>query len=57
MAGVIRGLTILREIWIRHGIPMQQVPTRIANKAAQKSATKIEKGGGADFEDMIDDEV
>jgi hypothetical protein len=57
MAGVIRGLTILREIWVRHGIPMQMVPPSIARKADQKSATKIKKGGGVDFEDMVDDEV
>jgi hypothetical protein len=44
MAGVAYGLTILREIWIRHRIPMNAVPLSIAQRVPEV-ATKIVKGG------------
>lgn len=53
MAGVVYGLTILREIWLRHGVPMQQVPLAIQQKKEPAPATKIKKGAGVDFEGMV----
>ena len=37
MAGVVFGLTMRREIWLRHGVPMSRLPvsvSRIVNKAS-----------------------
>ena len=54
MAGVVHGLTILREIWLRHGVPLSQVPLKIAARKEPGAATKIKKGAGVDFESMVD---
>lgn len=54
MAGVVYGLTILREIWLRYGVPMHQVPLAVQHRKEPEQATKIKKGAGMDFEEMVD---
>ncbi len=54
MAGVIMGLTIRREIWLRHGIPIQKVPASIVQRPEPQSATKIVKGGTVNFDELVD---
>lgn len=40
MAGVIIGLTLRRELWVRHKIPLTRIPKSIADAKPERSAVK-----------------
>lgn len=49
LAGVVYGLTMRRELWIRHGVPISSIPTFMrenAGKDKMKSETPAQTGSG-----------
>ena len=49
MAGVVFGLTMRREIWLRHQIPLQRIPASLSAKAQTKgNITEKERRGETD---------
>lgn len=54
MAGVIVGLTLMRENWMLHGVPLQQVPKSVLNAQEPGSATKVRKND-MNTDDWVDD--
>lgn len=41
MAGVIFGLTMRREVWVRHGIPTHRLPPSLSNVKAQQTKNSL----------------
>jgi hypothetical protein len=52
IAGVIFGLTMRREIWLRHGIPLSRIPPSLAAPAGKNSVTAHEKSPEA-YMDLV----
>lgn len=54
MAGVVSGLTLLRETWLAHNVPLVSAPSIVNKVRDMGTATKVKQGDSVDFEGMID---
>jgi len=50
IAGAVRGLTVRREIWARHGVSPHRIPVNLRQAAEPKSATRVQEYNDTEIE-------
>jgi len=50
IAGVVRGLTVRREIWARHGVSPHKIPANLRQASEPKNATRVQERNDTEIE-------